>query len=262
MRQPLLVKPTLVKRIQKLNEKPSDDVDVEILTEKEQEIFLKEALRKNQDGSYANAGALYIVFLLFTGLRVGELLALKWSDVDMEGGEINISKSRSMARNREDEGAKFVMVEGTTKNSKARRIEISEEALAILKEIERTSQDVRADQYICLTRAGRPNTTSNLENRNHVIMKKAGLPHKGGLHILRRTFAMNCYRNGGRMKDVAAYIGDLTSTAEKYYVAARNRVDVDGNTEVVVNLPVAEKKPTETKKPENRNYRGTVICRW
>ena len=257
-----LVKPTLVKRIQKLNEKTVDDVEVEILTEEEQKIFLKEALRKNQDGNYANAGALYIVFLLFTGMRVGELLALKWSDVDMDSREISISKSRSMARNRKDEGAKYVMVEGTTKNSKARRIEISEAALAILKEIERMSQDVSAEQYICLTRTGRPNTTSNLENRNHVIMKKAGLPHKGGLHILRRTFATNCYRDGGRMKDVAAYIGDLTSTAEKYYVAARNRVNADGNTEVVVNLPVSEKKSTEVRKVESKYQRGMVICRW
>lgn len=129
------------------------------------------------------------------------------------------------------------MQEGSTKNSKARKIKLSVEALQVLREIRQLAGNVLDDQYICLTRTGRPNTTSNLGNRNLALMKRAGLPHKGDLHILRRTFATNCYRNGGRTKQIAAYIGDLPSTAEKYYIAARDRVDIGGAEEAVVMLP-------------------------
>ena len=48
-------------------------------------------------------------------------------------------------------------------------------------------------------------------------MERAGLPYKGGLHILRRTFATDLYRNSSD-KDtllIAEYIGDLASTTEK-----------------------------------------------
>ena len=232
-----IVKPTLVKRIQKRNEKMASDVDVEFLIPAEQEVFVKEALRKTATGKYANEGALYILFLLYTGMRVGEMLALTWEDVDLENGYVDIGKSRSMARNREEEGPRYIMIEGTTKNSKARKIKLFADALNVLKEIRELAGEVKPEQYICLTRTGRPNTTTNLENRNSRIMERAGLKYKGGLHILRRTFSTNQYRKGVRTKDIAAYIGDLASTTEKYYIAVRDKINIDGREEAVVILP-------------------------
>lgn len=237
-----IVKPTLVKRIQKRNEKMASDVDVEFLIPAEQEVFVKEALRKTATGKYANEGALYILFLLYTGMRVGELLALTWEDVDLENGYVDIGKSRSMARNREEEGPRYIMIEGTTKNSKARKIKLFADALNVLKEIRKLAGEVKSEQYICLTRTGRPNTTTNLENRNSRIMERAGLKYKGGLHILRRTFSTNQYRKGVRTKDIAAYIGDLASTTEKYYIAVRDKINIDGREEAVVILPEDSKK--------------------
>ncbi|MBR2401787.1 MAG: site-specific integrase [Lachnospiraceae bacterium] len=237
-----IVKPTLVKRIQKRNEKTTSDVDVEFLIPAEQEVFVKEALRKTATGKYANEGALYILFLLYTGMRVGELLALTWEDVDLENGYVDIGKSRSMARNREEEGPRYIMIEGTTKNSKARKIKLFADALNVLKEIRELAGEVKPEQYICLTRTGRPNTTTNLENRNSRIMERAGLKYKGGLHILRRTFSTNQYRKGVRTKDIAAYIGDLASTTEKYYIAVRDKINIDGREEAVVILPEGSEK--------------------
>ena len=237
-----IVKPTLVKRIQKRNEKTTSDVDVEFLIPAEQEVFVKEALRKTATGKYVNEGALYILFLLYTGMRVGELLALTWEDVDLENGYVDIGKSRSMARNREEEGPRYIMIEGTTKNSKARKIKLFADALNVLKEIRELAGEVKPEQYICLTRTGRPNTTTNLENRNSRIMERAGLKYKGGLHILRRTFSTNQYRKGVRTKDIAAYIGDLASTTEKYYIAVRDKINIDGREEAVVILPEGSEK--------------------
>ena len=98
-----------------------------------------------------------------------------------------------------------------------------------------------ADDLVCVTLTGAANTTTNLEHRAKVIFKNAGLEnYKGGLHIFRRTFATNCYRNGARTKEIAAYIGDLETTTAKYYVAARNKVMVDGTVEAVVLLPAGE----------------------
>lgn len=40
---------------------------------------------------------------------------------------------------------------------------------------------------------------------------------QGGLHIFRKTFAMQMYEKGARVEEIAAYIGDLESTTRKYY---------------------------------------------
>ena len=73
-------------------------------------------------------------------------------------------------------------------------------------------------------------------------MERAGLKYKGGLHILRRTFSTNQYRKGVRTKDIAAYIGDLASTTEKYYIAVRDKINIDGREEAVVILPEGSEK--------------------
>lgn len=158
-----------------------------------------------------------------------------------------------MARNRTDTGAKYIMVERDTKNSKARKIQLSAEALAILKEIKSKAKDTSPDQFVCVTKTGRQNTTSNLENRNKKIMERAGLLYKGGLHILRRTFATDLYRNLS-YKDtllIAEYIGDLASTTEKYYIAARSKVKIDGVDKIVVMLSTNQKRKKDNVEVSN-----------
>lgn len=57
------------------------------------------------------------------------------------------------------------------------------------------------------------------------IFRHAGLTElKGGLHIFRRTFATRMYENGARVKEIAAYIGDLESTTEQYYIVVRKKL--------------------------------------
>ena len=71
-----------------------------------------------------------------------------------------------------------------------------------------------------------------------IIFKNAGLKdHKGSLHIFRRTFATQMYKDGARIEDIAAYIGDLVSTTEKYYIAIRKKAKIGDKTKHIVELP-------------------------
>ena len=45
------------------------------------------------------------------------------------------------------------------------------------------------------------------------------------------------YENGARVEEIAAYIGDLPSTTQKYYIAIRRNVVADGETHQIVKLP-------------------------
>lgn len=232
------IKRTLEKRIGKMRAKNSDEADVIILNEEEQEKFISEALRVDMKGEYIHPAGPYCVALLATGMRIGELLALRWSDIDFKTGILTVEKSRSMAKNRKTgEGEKKqCMVEGVTKNEKARKIQLSKDALNTFRLIYKSQGNPVQEAYVCVTSTGRPNTTSNVEHGCSTIFKAIGLDINGSLHTFRRTFATNAYRKGKRIKEIAAYIGDLESTTVKYYIAARQKITVDGQDIQVVSL--------------------------
>lgn len=185
------IKPTLVKRLQKMRQKSANEADVSVLSVEEERIFVNEALLKNpKTGEYVYAAGLYSLLLLYTGMRCGEMLALRWKDIDFDNKILTIEKSRSVAKNRNkasEDDKKYVVVEGTTKNEKARKIKLTPEAV----------------------------------------------------HIFRRTFATRMYEKGVRVKEIAAYIGDLESTTERYYIAVRKKVKADGVVQQIVQLPTA-----------------------
>lgn len=104
--------------------------------------------------------------------------------------------------------------------------------------IRQSRKSCDADELIVQTRTGKLNTASNLEHRMKIIMKNAGLENiRGGLHILRKTFATQMYEKGVRVADIAAYIGDLESTTIKYYIAIRKKVIANGEIRQVVKFP-------------------------
>ena len=230
-----------------MKQKTVDEADVVVLSSEEEKRFVQEAMSRNsKTGKFVYAAGLYAL-LLYTGMRCGEMLALRWKDVDFENRMLMIDKSRSVAKNRnrstEDE-AKYVMIEGTTKNEKARRIELMPEALQILRLIRLECADKREDALIVTTKSGKGNTATNLEHRVATIFRNAGLTElTGGLHIFRRTFATKMYEKGARVKEIAAYIGDLESTTERYYIAVRKKVAVDGGVQQVVQLPMGSQLP-------------------
>lgn len=172
-------------------------------------------------------------------MRVGEALALRYGDIDFAHGVVTIAKSDSMDRNRDDKIEKRqVMIEGPTKNYRARIIELTPEAMHVLKEIRKNAQDCSPDALLITTKTGRQNTATNLAHRMQVIFHNAGLDsYTGGLHIFRRTFATNMYDAGARVEQIAAYIGDLESTTRRYYIAIHKKAEVAGATRQIVPLP-------------------------
>lgn len=238
------VKLSLKKRIQKLRQKAANDADVIVLSPREEQMFIREALTKKKDGRYQYSAGLALVLLDQTALRCGELIALRWGDVDWKSGLLTIEKCSTVVKNRgEDSPNKYVRSTGTTKNEKARIIKLSEAALDTLKEIYKEAQDVGEEALVITTQTGRPQTATNLEHRAAIVFKNAGLEdYSGGLHIFRRTFATRMYESGARTADIAAYIGDLESTTAQYYIAKRKKyVDSEGKERQIVDLPTRKR---------------------
>ncbi len=233
------VKPELKKKISKISQKGANEADVAVLSEEEMDLLVKEASSAHKNGKPRYPAGDYCLLLLFTGMRVGEMIALRWKDWDES--VLIIEKSISMAKNRnkkKDEENNFIPFEGSTKNQKARIIQLTDEAKWILQRIKGSRDSAEPNEFISTTRTGRLNTASNLEHRLKLILKNAGVQDiNGGLHILRKTFATRMYENGARVEEIAAYIGDLESTTRKYYIAIRKKVKTDSEMRQVVKLP-------------------------
>ena len=235
------VKSKLSTRLRKLSEKSAEEADVMVFSEEEAEVFYKEASKVCKNGKQYYSAGNYLLLLLYTGMRCGELIALRWRDVDWVDGTITIEKSASMTKNRNkksEEENNFVMLEGTTKNQKARTIQLIPKAMEVLVRIYQNSNFRNSDDLIAPTETGRMNTASNLEHRQKVIQKNAGLSYvEGGLHTFRKTFATWMFHNGARVEEVAAYIGDLASTTQKYYIAIRKKVRTRDGVRQIVKVP-------------------------
>ena len=234
------IKRNIKKRLSKLEAKNASDADVIVLSEDEELAFQDECLKQWPGGRYKYAGGLIGRLLLHTGMRVGEVISLKWSDYDKQGGLLTINKSTSMIINRDKKANEknYKAEVGTTKNQKARVIQLGSEARKDLMLIFE-ARPGSSDDLICRSRNDRPYTATMLEHCMSTIYRNLKFgPEVNGLHVLRRTFATRMYDNGAGVKEIAAYIGDLESTTMQYYIAARKKMKVGSTTKQYVPIPI------------------------
>ena len=153
--------------------------------------FLREA---KESGVYE----LYYMDLA-TGLRRGELLGLKWEDIDLQNGIIHVR--RQVAR--VDGEVKEMPLK--TKNA-YRNISISQDAVAMLTEMEAH----RSSDYVFPSSTGGPISPDSVNNMLHRVLKRAGLPSIR-FHDLRHTFATLALQNGVDIKTVSGMLGHFSA---------------------------------------------------
>jgi integrase len=155
----------------------------------------------------ARLEALYVL-ALSTGMRLGELLALKWEDVDLEGGRLRVRRTLTHA------GKAFVLGEPKTKNSR-RTIRLTKGANSALKahlsrqfeEMERMGSHYQPGGLIFATEGGTIVNPSNLRNRSFKpLLKRAGLPPIR-FHDLRHTCATLLLSKSVNPKVVSEMLG-------------------------------------------------------
>jgi len=163
----------------------------------------------NQFLQVAKESKYYPAFYLAitTGMRIGELLGLKWADIDFDRGTISIR--RTLQRT----SAGLQLIE-QTKTAKSRRlISISPSTVEVLKK-HRVEQKKEMIQYnyrdvydlVFTTRTGKPVEPRNLREYFSFLSKKAGLPPIR-FHDLRHTHATLLLQQGVHPKIVSERLG-------------------------------------------------------
>ena len=164
--------------------------------------------------------------LVVTGMRKGELLALKWDDIDFRNKMINVSKSSKRIRvfkNREPAG--YENVEGNTKTEKGRRIiPMLDKTVAMMKyhmakqNIEKVKAKQYQDkQYVFCSRQGKVISGRNFNKYFYKFLADNGID-KITPHGLRHTFATAGLENGIELKSMQELLGhsSINVTANIY----------------------------------------------
>ena len=176
---------------------------IEVLSRAEQARLLS--------GIYGELDPFKIALLLclYTGLRLGELCALKWTDIDLKNMSITVNSTvqRIAVQGRM---TRTLLLEAAPKSESSRRtIPLTAEIIKLLTQLKENRPYVFGGDT--------PLEPRTMQYRYKKLLKEADVDDRN-FHILRHTFATNCIENGMDVKALSEILGhsDVKITLNRY----------------------------------------------
>ncbi|OAA93049.1 tyrosine recombinase XerD [Clostridium coskatii] len=235
-------------------ENPVKSIEIPIKQAKPRKTLTIEELQKLFKAMENSRWLWSVKFALVTGLRRGELLALKWSDIDWQNKRISINKSNS------------VTGLGDTKSSKIHYVPLSENAIQFLNEQKDMlkkefnpilyNEDLKGKALIFPSESGkmiRPDSYYTLIRRFSV---KAGI--KASPHCFRHTFVY-LTRGNLSLKDLQNILGHSESTTTLDIYGNMLNDNTKKNIEQIDNVFNTVDKEMDKIKEEKIKNTGKII---
>lgn len=165
---------------------------VECFNSKEQRSIEKYILESKKKRLFG------IIICFYTGLRIGELLALEWSDVDLENGRLNVNKSCHYGR--DINGVYKRIVEAPKTESSDRIVPIPRELTKYFKMMD------TGDCLNVVSHNGKPVPTRTYQAAFTSILKKLGIENRC-FHSIRHTFATRALESGMDVRTLSELMG-------------------------------------------------------
>ncbi|MYL47664.1 tyrosine-type recombinase/integrase [Virgibacillus halodenitrificans] len=214
----------LPKKKETVEDLENDNSIVEKYLEKEE---LEELLRVTKNEGL-EGDLLAFTMLAYTGLRVGELVALKWNDVDFDNHTLRVIRTYYNPTNNKQ---KYQLLTPKTKTSR-RTISIDELLINMLriyiKEQDKIKKDNKPfyhdDGFIFATNEGYPKTIKAISIRLQRLLKKTNIDKAITPHSFRHTHTSLLIEAGVHIKEIQERLGhaDIKTTMDIYAHMTKN----------------------------------------
>ena len=152
-----------------------------------------------------------VVLCLYTGLRIGELLALEWTDIDFQKCTVTVSKS--MHDGQDSNGVNTRIIDLPKTETSKRVIPFPKQLLPHLRALKKSS----TTKYVVSSTKGIGVFVRAYQRSFELLLKRLNIPHKG-FHALRHTFATRAIECGMDVKTLSEILGHKNAnvTLNKY----------------------------------------------
>lgn len=182
--------------------------DIEVLSKTNQMKIMNYV---QEHFTFQNLG---IYICLSAGIRIGEICALTWEDIDTESGIISIRKTiqRIYIIEDNDKHTELIIDTPKTKNS-IRDIPMSKDLLKMLKPVKKIVNST----FFVLTNDTKPTEPRTYRNYYKKLMGKLNMPDLK-FHGLRHSFATRCIESNCDYKTVSVILGhsNISTTLNLY----------------------------------------------
>ena len=165
-----------------------------------------------------NLTGLGVLLTLNSGLRLGELCALRWSDIDIHAGFLQVERE---VQRLYEKGHTRLVVQPPKSESSCRRIPLPADMLSLLA----TYKPKHTGDTCLLTGTSILPEPRTMQNRYKSLLKRAGVPYRN-FHALRHTYATRCIEQYVDIKSVSEMLGhsNVRITLQTYvHVSLRHK---------------------------------------
>jgi len=203
--------------------------EIQYFNEEQVKEIISEATKEWRNGVPIHRYGYVICLLIFTGMRIGECLGLRWCDVDFENKQLTIDNTILLIKNRnnkDNDRKKRITVDTSPKTKKSiRTIKLSQNAIKALYSIKSMNEyygvKTRDNDYVVVSKKGTHATARNVSRTLGDILENCSFTDKEkkyGLHSLRHTFASLLLAKGADIKSISEILGhEKTSTTYDIY---------------------------------------------
>ena len=191
--------------------------DIRFFEQSEIDLICVESVARYQNGKQIYRLGHSIILLLYTGMRIAELLGLKWSNVNFDNETIKIEKSLVLVKNRDEKiPKKYIAIkqDSTKTDASERIIYLNDTALSALKELHKITGKY---EYVMTTTKNQIIVAKNIDRMLRNILIKCNID-PCGVHALRHSYASMLFRKGVDVKTVSELLGhsDVAFTYNVY----------------------------------------------